>query len=179
MKNHKSLIGIILLLSSLAVAGAIKTWANGETLKSADLNGNFQHIHNLMVGGHGARLVDADVSITAAVASSKLAAYRRIPTGWVSMAFSASGCGTAVAGCTVVTSSGMTITGTGAGLYTVTLGYTATDTSYGVILSLKGDGTVKVCDTVNYATTQFQVVCKTTAPAASDVGFTATVFDNN
>ncbi len=73
MRKHLPVILALTIFATLATAGAIKSWASGETLHSADLNANFNHIHNLMVGGHGARLVDADVSSSANIAQSKIA----------------------------------------------------------------------------------------------------------
>jgi hypothetical protein len=72
-------------LTYTILAGAIKTWQPGEIITTTDLNAALQHIHNKMVGGHGARLVDADVAAGAAIATSKLALYRFIPTGYFTM----------------------------------------------------------------------------------------------
>src|SRR5687767_8565450 len=45
--------------------GAIKSWSTGETIGNAEMNANFTHIHTNMVGGHGGRLTDIDVSASA------------------------------------------------------------------------------------------------------------------
>lgn len=85
MRNFKLQLAAIFTLSlvtGMAFAGSIKSWSNGQTLTAADLNANFNHIHGLMVGGHGARLVDADVSGSAAIASSKLAQGSGIADAW-------------------------------------------------------------------------------------------------
>ena len=72
MRKYAPVALAMFLFAGLTVAGAIKTWGSGDTLLSSDLNGNFQHIHNVMVGGHGARLVNADVSNSAAIRYSKM-----------------------------------------------------------------------------------------------------------
>lgn len=73
MTKMRAVLVILGLMSTLAVASAIKVWSPGDVLSTTDLNANFSHIHSLMVGGHGARLVDADVSGSAALSHSKLA----------------------------------------------------------------------------------------------------------
>lgn len=172
-----------ILMVGTSFAGTIKTWANGDVLTVTDLNANFQHIHNLMVGGHGARLVNADVSASAAISTSKLAAYRNIPRTWVTLLDANKGCGTAVAACTETSPSGSSLTGTGAGNYTLTLGYTATDSTYGVMLSVHGAGAgaTGVCVVTSMTTTTFNIYCESDAnpPAAIDSGFTAVVYDDN
>jgi hypothetical protein len=176
MRNHRLSLIILSLLATAGTAGAIKVWSTGETLTASQLNANFSHIHSLMVGGHGARLVNADVSTSAAIASTKLANGSGIPKYWVSLAYSGAGCGTAVSACTVTGATGVTVTGTGVGLYQV--GGIVATVPYGVVLSLKGDGTARICDTVNYAATTVDIVCRTAAGAAVDVGFSLIVMDN-
>lgn len=72
MKKHLPTLIFLLLASTFIFAGPIKTWASSDVLTSTDLNQAFQHIHNSMVGGHGARLVDADVAANAAIQQSKI-----------------------------------------------------------------------------------------------------------
>ncbi len=180
----KSIIATCFILATFAGASTIHTWSNGETLLPADLNAVFQHIHNNMVGGHGARLVNADVNASAAIASSKLAAYRYIPRGWVQLTAADGGasCGTAVAACNVTGSGGFTATGQSAGAYAVSLNYTATDSTYGITLGANqtAGGTAGSCHASSVTTTGFTVVCNNLAtPSAQDMGFTAVVFDNN
>lgn len=174
-----------LLLGFGVTAGTIRTWSNGETLTAADLNGNFSHIHNLMVGGHGARLVNADVSASAQIATSKLAGYRLLPRAWALLANSAAGCGTAVAACTETSVGGLTVVGAGAGVYLVNLGYTAADATYAVNISVMGAATAghHVCEVATTGTTSFDVRCKIVAAVGvqtlTDVGFTVVVYDDN
>lgn len=71
LKNPWFLMGI--LVASLGVGGTIKSWSAGEPLTAAQLNANFSHIHSSLVGAGHNLLVNADVSGTANIASSKLA----------------------------------------------------------------------------------------------------------
>lgn len=184
MKNWLKWLVPSLLIGALVYAGTIKTWSNGEVLTASQLNANFQHIHNLMVGGHGARLVDADVSAAAAISTSKLAAYRLMPRTWVTMSFANAACGTAAGACTETSPTGTTIVGNAVGLYTVTLGYTAADTTYGVVITPVSNGGAvnSTCIVGNVpTTTTFLVYCENDAnpPVAADTGFTAVVYDDN
>lgn len=105
MKNFKLALLSTFILSVIAggvMAGSIKVWSNGQTLTASDLNANFAHIHGLMVGGHGPRLVDADVSGSAAIQSSKLSQGAGIADGWAYLS------GTCAAGtCTLSNSYGV------------------------------------------------------------------------
>lgn len=176
------------LMVGTSFAGTIKTWANGDVLTVTDLNANFQHIHNLMVGGHGARLVNADVSASAAISTSKLAAYRNIPRTWVTVTYANRACGSGASACTETSPSGSSVTGNAAGSYLVTLGYTATDSTYGVtVTAMDTGGSVlsPYCVTLGYSTTAFTLDCYSdqaapgAAPAKLDMGFTAVVYDDN
>jgi hypothetical protein len=157
--------------------GAIHVWSSGEQLNSADLNANFQHIHNLMVGGHGARLVDADISTSAAISSSKLAAYRQIPRAWGYVELSGGVL-------TLRASNNVTsITKNGAGDVIVTVNYTPTDAFFGVQATCFNSSSNRCTIAVaNYAANvnAFHVY---TFPAntntLADNGFSFTVFDDN
>jgi hypothetical protein len=147
----KSYLLPLLLIPALAYASSIKTWVNGEKVNAADLNTNFSHIHNNMVGGHGGRLVDADVASNAAIASNKLAAYPLLPRAFARVGLTAgSVClGAAAAGtaCTVTASSQVTsVTTTGTtGTYRVNLAYTPADANYAVLVTAHYGATVAAC----------------------------------
>lgn len=79
MKRYLPHLAAVALVAGIALAGPIKTWATGELITAGDVNANFNHIHNLMVGGHGARLINADVNASAAIAHSKLATPVLLP----------------------------------------------------------------------------------------------------
>lgn len=132
--NRKKMVAgfwvVILVASALAYASTIKVWSSGEALRPSDLNDNFAHIHNLMVGGHGARLVNADVSASAAIAQSKIAGYAAFPKGWAHVAASCTS-----NPCTIADQSGSFVTSiarVGAGIYTVTLGTAPANAAFGV-----------------------------------------------
>jgi hypothetical protein len=72
-------IALAVLFAGVAGAGAIKNWNAGEPITATQLNAALNHIHTAMVGGHGARLVNADVAGNANIASSKLADGTMIP----------------------------------------------------------------------------------------------------
>lgn len=181
MTPRRLLLTVILaatLLGSAALAfippitgsvegAAIKTWGSGETLTSTDLNANFQHIHNNMVGGHGGRLVDADVSNTAAIKSSKLADGKGIAKAYVEIS---SACGGAT--CAYSTSLNVSsVTRSAAGTYVVNLNYTPTDASYAVFVVQRDVGLTfanPICG-VNAHTSAgaITIVCRTIGCAAN------------
>lgn len=165
--------------------GAIKVWGSGETLTASNLNSNFTHIHNNMVGNHGARLMDADINASANINSSKLAAYRFIPVAWGSIAQRCIAPGACVMW---VNSPGVSVSRTAIGDYTVTMP-TRTDDMYTVVLSnaLAGDtGTNPMTCIRNQGvaatTTTFNVRCyeTITSPITNDDNaFDFVVLDDN
>ena len=175
MKRNILTVAVIsLVLGAYAYAGSINTFATGETISASALNANFNHIHNTMVGGHGARLVNSDVSTSAAISHSKLATPALLPKAWAYV----SACTTGT--CTLAASSGITsITAGGTdGTYTVVLP-ARSDTNYGFLVFPIG-----VVDMVCFgepviSTSQFSFDCETHAGVATDTGFTVMVLDNN
>lgn len=165
---------IVLLVTS----GAIKTWIPGETVSGSDLNSALAHIHGKMVGGHGARLVNADVSASAAISFSKLEDNFLIPVAWGRF-----DCNSGT--CSIISSSGVTsISRAGAGSYAVTLTVTRPDTNYMAIAWYVRDsaGGVEVCyASAIVSTSQVPIACANdlvpTTPTDSD--FALVVFDNN
>lgn len=114
-KQIAGALAAVLLVAGLANASAIKVWVSGELLRYTDLNANFAHIHATMVGSHGARLVNSDVSATAAIALTKLATPQLIPKMFVSM-----GSVCAAGTCSTVSSQGITsVTWQATGIYRV------------------------------------------------------------
>lgn len=179
MKNLKLFIGG-LLLGALTVCGpslasAIKVWSNGEVLSSTDLNANFAHIHNTMVGGgHGARLVNADVNASAAIAHSKMATPALLPRAWFTVL---STC--AASPCTVDAASGISgVTRSGAGVYTATLSTARADTTYAVFFSGASNSAL-FCVGNDRTTTTFVIRCYDAAGVATDSAFNAMILDNN
>lgn len=159
MKKYLLPAVTILLIAGIANAGAIKVWVAGELLRYTDLNANFAHIHNLMVGGHGARLVNSDVSASAAISFSKLENSALIPKAWMGMnaTCSASPCTTTVI--SVVTS----VTRSSAGLYNVAFP-ARPNTNYAVFLTTKNPLVHCAADTLS--TTGVVVYCGASDPAA-------------
>lgn len=168
------------LVACAALAGAIHTWASGDTLTSADLNANFQHIHNLMVGGHGARLVDADVNASANITTTKLAAAPFIPKAYAMLgALACVG-----SPCTMTMSKNVTSwTRTSAGVYVINLTSPLTDQSYVVQVTgaARPAANLQVCvwngfDTVS----KIDVNCFDSAGAAVDVpAISVVVYNDN
>jgi hypothetical protein len=158
-----------------AFGGVIKTWSAGQILTPTDLNANFAHIHNNMVGGHGARLVDADVSATAAIATTKLAAGALIPKAWVAVTSTCSA-GT----CTMADSSGMTsCVFNSTGNYTCTLSSARPATSYMAVASgLSSTTAGDFCSATVLSTTTFGVICYRVGTGVTNMPFHALVMDN-
>jgi hypothetical protein len=166
-------------LTQLALAGSIKTWSTGETLKASDINANFTHIHALMVGGHGARLVDADVSSSAAIAHSKMQTPALLPKAWAMVSANCTGSTAAGTACTVGDSSQLSITTSGvAGQFRGVLSYTPSNANFAVLVTSRT--TTSVCMADTYATTSpyFLVKCFDYAGAAVDTNqFVVLVMD--
>lgn len=176
IRRHFSLIAVVVMVGLAASAGAIKSWSSGETLHSADLNANFNHIHNLMVGGHGARLVDADVSASASIAQSKVANL----SGRASIAWGTfiTLCGVGV--CTEVLQASIGVTSlqhTSVGNWTATIP-TRTDNKYAVFITPRAINTV--CNVSTLTVSTFLLQCYTdTTGAAVDQNFSFMMMDDN
>jgi hypothetical protein len=167
-----------LLIGLPSAYAALKVWSGSESIQTADLNSNFTQVNNAAT----ALVTNAKVSASAAVASSKLAAYRQIPTDWVHMTQASSSCGTSAAGCTVTSPSGMVVSGIATGKYTVGFASPKVDITYGVTISVETvTGTHGQC--VRYplssTTSQFIVWCYNDATTLTDTGFTIVILDNN
>lgn len=165
----------VLLIALTASAAGLKVWVSGEQVTITDLNANFSHIHNVMVGGHGARLVNADVSASAGIASTKLADGPAIPKG---LGYVDNGAGSACsATCTVTNSKGTTsVTRSGAGVYSINHS-TTLDTKH--ITTVTGVVAGGWCIAVPGASSD-SVFCYTLSAGvatAADAVFTYAVFD--
>lgn len=177
--------GLFLILISVginardAIAGAIKVWNPGETLTSNDLNANFAHIHNTMVGGHGARLINSDVSPTANISFSKLENAALIPKAWAQI-YSGTPCvGATSAVCAVIEQVNViSVVGAGTtGVYNVTLAYTPADADMAPLVT--PHTTSVFCWVENTMSTppHIQVRCRNDAGAATDSNFQILVMD--
>lgn len=185
--KQKLIIAVVCGVALVALAGPIKTWNAGEVVTASDINANFQHIHNLMVGGHGARLVNADVSASAGISHSKLATPALVPKAMGGIVTPCDG-GT----CTWNVNSGFssTITRGSAGQYTLTFASARPNAAYVPIVTLTADGVnsyslMSCWANGSYSTTTFLVNCaRTVADGGSarffdDAPFSVTVFDND
>ena len=180
-------VAAVLLIALVAVAGPIKTWSAGEVIVASDLNANFQHIHNLMVGGHGARLVNSDVSASAGIAHSKLATPALIPKA-VAGTYSVCDGGT----CSWNVNSGFasTFTRGAIGQYTVTFSAARANANYVPVVTPVGEGTNSPynmhCGPVpTFSTTAFGIQCGLNVTdggglvGPADLPFSVVVFDDN
>lgn len=177
-RTSRNLVALILsFMLPICAWGALKVWTGSETIQAADLNSNFTTINTAAA----ALVTNSKVSASAAIATSKLAAYRFIPRAWVALQNANASCGTSAAACTVTTGGTTTITGTAAGSYLVTLGYTATDSTMGAIAGIMtlDSATTGSCNAFGFSTTAFTVHCRNNAGTLIDTGFTVSVFDSN
>ncbi len=165
---------LALVITGVVNASAIKTWTT-ETLRYSDLNSNFEHIHNTMVGGHGARLVNSDVSASAAIAHSKLATPALVPKLF---AFTSNSAACAADPCSVAVTSGITsINWVSTGIYTVNFAARA-NANYAVFASSNTANIV--CNPSLYATTSVRLTCVTVNTAAvTNVAFQVMIMDND
>lgn len=171
------LLGVVIAYTGPTIASTIKTWSNGSTLTAADLNANFQHIHSTMVGGHGAKLVDADVSGSAAIAYTKLSANPAWPKAATSVL---SSCTVADAGCTVAVNVGSVVTNVthkvAVGTYLVSF----SSRTNGVYTPIAQSHSSSVfCVTHSFSATDFVVECRDHANTLTDAIFSVVFVDND
>lgn len=180
MKFLKHPITILtLLFAGVAGAGAIKTWVAGEPLTAAQLNAAFQHLHNTMVGGHGARLVNADVSGSAAIESGKLAQGNGIVDNMVRVGATGAVC--SASPCLIYEAVGVSsVTRGSAGIYTVT--FSASISSAAIfIVSGHEQVTSSQCAVITSSptgsVTTVEVRCHAPGGAATDTAFSLIAID--
>lgn len=179
MKQWIKFFGLVALMNIVlyygpALASTIHTFANGERITADNLNAVNTHIHNLMVGGHGPRLVDADVSSSAAISHTKVATPMLIPKAWATTAVScANPCNE-----TKTVSSGVgIISHTALGIWTIAWSTARADATYAVLITpVTGS---RACSATPTSTTIATIACWDLAtPTAADAAFTVVLFDN-
>ena len=167
MNKWKYAVLPILVAAAVALAGPIKVWSGGEVLTAGDINANFSHIHNLMVGGHGARLVNADVSPTAAIALSKLATPVLLPKAAAQLANNCN----AVGACTTDYNQGFSAVAalTTTGSYRFTFTNLRPNVGYSVYISthIPASANLQLCYVTAVTTSAFDVQCLFSASLTS------------
>lgn len=164
------------LLAAVAGAGSIKVWSTGEYITATDINANFTHIHSQMVGGHGGRLLNADVSSSAAISHAKLATPALLPKAWaVTDTCVGSTDGGAGSTCTVPDKSVVTSVTVGAtGTYTVNFPARA-NANYGVLVN--SHTSLSSCGPTARTTTTTTVYCWNSSNNPTDSIFTFMLLD--
>lgn len=168
------------LVGLIATAGSIKTWGTSDTLTAADLNANFQHIHNLMVGSHGARLLDSDVNANANIQQSKIASYHLFPVAWANVHVTAGavGGGPCTAGtCGLYAQQFSQATWSATGNYILTFTTPRTDNTYEAIATPRGANLF--CSQCGTSTTLVNICCTNNAGTATNAEFDVQFYDDN
>jgi hypothetical protein len=179
MKKYLPLLAAGVFAAALSFAGPITTWVTGDVITANDITANFTHLHATMVGGHGPRLVNADVNASAAIAHSKLATPALLPKVWGLVPICSS------SPCTVSADNGIsTVTRSDAGVYTVNLDVTRANAVYATIVTSIDSTPYKTCAVTHYTTSSIGVGCVdhvidggVVAPV--DDGFSILLLDDN
>lgn len=183
MKRWAPLIACLLLAGAAYAVDVFKVWTDGETLTAADLNADFTHIHNLMVGGGHNTLTNGDVAANANISDAKFAGGSTIwPVGSASYVDIAS-CSGVGSFCTITSLTGFSSVNIQHGVtgdYTVSFSPSLTDLNYAILLSTN-TLPVSACHALINSTNSFFVTCQgyvlTTAPA--DMPFSFFIMDDN
>lgn len=170
----------VLTVALVATAASIKVWGPGDVLSSTDLNANFAHIHNTMVGGHGPRLINADVASNAGIAHSKLAAPVLVPKAVATTVGVCTGAGA----CTLAVSSRFLsiVRGGSAGTYTATFSPALNNVGFVPILTTQECAGSPPCSCSyepRIVGTEVNINCRDRTGTLVDVGFSLVVFDDN
>lgn len=179
MKKYYPMVIAAAFAAGFAGAGPIATWVTGDALTAADINANFSHIHNTMVGGHGPRLVNSDVASNAAIAHTKLAVPTLVPKAWSIVANCTS------SPCTQQQQYGVgSVTRQDAGVYTVNWTSPRVDGTYAPFLTSTGANAFKHCAITSYGAANVTVGCIEVSSdggvsAFRDNGFSILLMDNN
>lgn len=190
MKKWTPTLLAIIVLATGAVAGSIKVWNTSDFLSANDLNANFAHIHGLMVGGHGPRLVNADVSAAANIDLSKINVGNLLPRsqGIISGSWGSISAPSGIA-FTWISYGGWIASGVsgGSGSYTFSTASARTAGKWFIVatpLATANSNNYKVnClgyPTPSYTTTRFTVDCKdATTGTGVDVPIFVQIYDTN
>lgn len=165
-----ALFGSALVCGTIAYAGSIKTWSNGEVIQSTDLNTTLAHIHTAAE----ASITNAKVSTGAAIAHSKLATPALIPKVWAVVALCTTGT------CTIQADSGINtvVAGVTDGEYTIDFDTDRANANYATFITTNG-AVSTFCSVTAYLTTGITIDCENDAGADTDVGFSIMVLDND
>jgi hypothetical protein len=178
VKKYRAVIVVVALFATLAVSSTIHSWTTGDVLNSNDLNANFSHLHNLMVGGHGARLVNADVSASAAIAHTKMATPALLPKATVIVGANGTPC--AAGTCTLRENVGgiiSSVTYAAGSQYTVNFPVRS-NADYTVLITPQT--TDRQCQVMSTTTTTgFTYKCYTAAGVAADAVAGVVLFDQD
>lgn len=170
---------IAALFGAVALSATIRTFTVGDVIQPSDLNANFTHIHNTMVGGHGGRLVDADVNSAAAIAHSKMATPGVLPKSTFIIGSGITPCSAGT--CTVTGTAGITpssVVYNSAGNYTVTIPARA-NAVYSVQLTSQYCASACTCSLqTGVSTTAFTVQCYNMSAAATNAVVGVTIMDD-
>lgn len=178
MKTLYRMIAVFFFaVCATAGAGSLYQWSSGESLSASQLNSNFSHIHNNMVGGHGARLVDADVASNAAISRSKLQNYASLPVAWAKVGSGTTACASGT--CALGDSFGVASVTASSSVYTVTWSTTMGDTEYSLLVL--PHAATRWCYAAVTSATVATVTClnNLSGGSAADAVFTVAAFDNN
>jgi len=182
MKKWLPVAVAILISSTLVLAGTIKVWGSGDLLTSTDLNANFAHIHNTMVGGHGSRLINADVHPLAAIAHSKMATPTLIPKMVVGIGTPSPSTVCSVNGtCAQFMAAGLpvTVTRTAAGVYGVTWTVVRPNQTYLPLVNMVFAAGPGYCGAQAPLAAGFTVQCKDTTGTSQDAVVAVSVYDDD
>lgn len=175
LKQYVAAIVAVLVFALPAYPGAIKVWSNGEYITASDLNAALAHLHANLGHGHGAVIVNTDVSASAAIAHSKMATPALLPKMWATMG--ASACSSSP--CTLSDSSVITsITRSGTGVYSATFTARA-NASYAVFVT--SNTSAVDCYVGTRTTTAAAVSCFDSATGATptDASFSFLLLDSD
>lgn len=175
LKQYAAAALAVLLFATPALSGSIKTWANGEYITASDLNAALAHLHTNLGHGHGAVVVNADISANAGIAHTKMATPALLPKMWATMG--ASACSSSP--CTLSDSSVITsITRSGTGVYSATFTARA-DASYAVFVT--SNTSAVDCYVGTRSTTAAAVSCFDSATGATptDASFSFLLLDSD
>lgn len=179
MRQHAPTLLALCAVATLSLAGPIHTWSVGEVITASDLNAALSHIHNTMVGGHGPRLTNTDVSSGAAIAHSKLATPALVPKVWAFV-----NCTSVASTCSISAGSGATVAYSSTGVSVVTFTARA-NLNFGAVVSSQDSSAGVLCAVTTHTTVSATVSCTTSntdggvTDRASNSDYTIIVMDDN
>ncbi len=179
MKKYAAVF-LLVTVAVTAYATGLKTWTTRETVSATDLNANFAYVDSRAGHTGAAAIVNADISASAAIATSKLATPTLMPKAWAT-SYDGLAPRDSDGLCTIVGSKVTSITRHTQGIYDVVLAYTPVNDKFAILVTCytNGQKLYGSHSAISLSPPQFAIICYNEGGAAEDTHVSFIIMDDN